>query len=132
MPNSRLALALAFAAAAIGLAELVYFSSGYLPRQWGPILLWASLPPLAAYWIATRFVRSTPAAAIICVGFGMALALGAWGLWDVTLGRGRGESLSGLIVIGMPAYQNVILVISLLAAWITEWKFRSVSSRASP
>jgi hypothetical protein len=123
-------LALAIATAAIGLAELVYFSSGYLPRQWGPILLWASLPPLAAYAVATLFVRSTPAAAIICVGLGMALALGAWGIWDVTLGPGRDESLSGLIVIAMPAYQSVILVISLLTAWITERRFRSASSRA--
>ena len=62
MPFSRFGLVLAALTASIGLAGLVYFADGYLPRQWPPIALWAVLPALATYWIATRYFRS-PAAA---------------------------------------------------------------------
>ncbi|MET0432452.1 MAG: hypothetical protein ABWZ86_08245, partial [Hyphomicrobium sp.] len=61
MPYARLALFLAMLTAAIGLGELVYFSAGYLPRQWLPIILWAVVPAPLFYWLASRFVRSVPA-----------------------------------------------------------------------
>ena len=126
MPYARLALLLAILTAAIGLGELVYFSAGYLPRQWLPIILWAAVPAPLFYWLASRFVRSVPAARIICAALGLALALGAYGAW-VTLGPGRDESLSGLIVIGVPAYQNALFLAGLLIAWIVERRFRSAS-----
>lgn len=128
MPFSRLALVLASLIAAIGLAELVYFSAGYLPRQWLPIVLWAAVPALLACWLATRFVRSTVAAYVVCTALGLALALGAYGAWDVTLGPGRDESLNGLIVISVPAYQNAMLLIGLVLAWIVERRVRSASA----
>ena len=128
MPYSRLALILAVLTAAIGLGELVYFSAGYLPRQWLPIIIWAAVPALLFYWLASRFVRSVPAARIICTALGLALAIGAYGAWDVTLGPGRNESLSGLIVIGVPAYQNMLFLAGLLIAWIVERRFRSASA----
>ena len=75
MPYARLALILAVLTAAIGLGELVYFSPGYLPRQWLPIILWAAVPAL-----------------------------------------------------GVPAYQNALLLAGLLIAWIVEQRFRSASA----
>jgi hypothetical protein len=44
------------------------------------------------------------------------------------LGPGRNESLSGLIVIGVPAYQNALFLAGLLIAWIVERRFRSASA----
>jgi len=110
MPYARLALLLAILTAAIGLGELVYFSAGYLPRQWLPIILWAAVP-----------------APLFYTALGLALAIGAYGAWDVTLGPGRNESLSGLIVIGVPAYQNALFLAGLLIAWIVERRFKSAS-----
>ena len=102
MPYSRLALVLAVLIAVIGVGELAYFSHGYLPRQWPPIVLWAAVPPLLAWWLATRFVRSRWGAFVICAALALALAFAAFGAWDVTLGPGRNESLGGLIVIMGP------------------------------
>ena len=82
MPYARLALLLAILTAAIGLGELVYFSAGYLPRQWLPIILWAAVPAPLFYRLASRVVRSVPAARIVCTALGLALALGAY---DVTV-----------------------------------------------
>lgn len=79
MPFSRLALVLATLIAAIGVGELVYFSDGYLPRQWLVIALWVVVPVLFAYWLAIRFFRSTAAARIVCAAFALALALGVFG-----------------------------------------------------
>jgi hypothetical protein len=110
MPYARLALFLAILTAAIGLGELVYFRAGYLPRQWLPIILWAAVPAPLFYWLASLVVRSVPAARIVCTALGLALALGAYGAWDVTLGPGRDESLSGLILIGVPVYQNALFL----------------------
>ncbi len=99
MPFARAALVLAAFTGAIGLAELIYFSAGYLPRQWGPIVLWAALPAPLACWLATRFARSKDAAAIMCATLLLALALGAFGAWDVTLGPNRHPSINGLVVV---------------------------------
>jgi len=126
MPYARLALLLAILTAAIGLGELVYFSAGYLPRQWLPIILWAAVPAPLFYWLASRFVRSVPAARIICAALGLALALGAYGAW-VTLGPGRDESLSGLILSGVPVYQTALFLAGLFIAWIVERRFKSAA-----
>jgi hypothetical protein len=60
-------------------------------------------------------------------GSGAALALGAYGAWDVTLGPGRDESLSGLILIGVPVYQNALFLAGLLIAWLVERRFKSAA-----
>jgi hypothetical protein len=127
MPYARLALFLAILTAAIGLGELVYFRAGYLPRQWLPIILWAAVPAPLFYWLASLVVRSVPAARIVCTALGLALALGAYGAWDVTLGPGRDESLSGLILIGVPVYQNALFLAGLLIAWLVERRFKSAA-----
>jgi hypothetical protein len=114
----RLGWVFAIAGAAIGLAELVYFSDGYLPRQWLPIALWAGLPMPMACWLGAKLTRTRLAARILAMGFGVALAFGIFGLWDVTLGPGQHESLNGLIVITVPAYQLAVLAVTLLATWL--------------
>jgi len=125
----RLGWVFAIAGAAVGLFELYHFSDGYLPRQWLPIALWAGLPlPLAA-WLGGKLVRSHPAQRILTMGLGMALALGLFGLWDVTLGPGKNESLNGLVVITIPAYQIALLAPTLMALWLI--RRREVSASAS-
>ena len=128
MPYRGLTLAFALAIAAINLGELLYFSPGYLPRQIGLIALWAGLPAPLVWFIGTRFIIKRQAARVLLGGLGIALALGAFGAWDVTIGPGRNESLSGLIVIMMPAYQNALILVSLIVAWIVERRIRSSAS----
>lgn len=128
MPFSRFALVLATLIAAIGVGELVYFSDGYLPRQWLVIALWVVIPVLFAYWLAARFFRSTAAATIVCAALALALALGVFGAWDVTLGPGRNESLNGLVVVGVPAYQYALLAVSWVIAWIIDRRAKSASA----
>jgi hypothetical protein len=118
MDLARLGWAFALAGSAIGLFELYHFSDGYEPRQWLPIALWAGVPlPLAA-WLGGKLVGTYRAQRILTVGLGIALALGLFGLWDVILGPGRNESLSGLVVITMPAYQIALLAPTLMTLWL--------------
>jgi len=125
----RLGWAFALAGAAIGLFELYYFSDGYQPRQWLPIALWVGVPlPLAA-WIGGKLSQTHPAQRILTMGLGVALALGLFGLWDVTLGPGKNESLNGLIVVTMPAYQIALLAPTLMAIWLV--RRRQVTASAS-
>lgn len=122
MDLARLGWAFALAGSAIGLFELLHFSDGYEPRQWLPIALWAGAPlPLAA-WLGGKLAGSHQAQRILTVGLGLALALGLFGLWDVTLGPGRNESLSGLVVITMPAYQIALLAPTLMTLWLVRRK----------
>jgi hypothetical protein len=114
----RLGWVFAIAGSAIGLAELAYFSDGYLPRQWLPIALWAGMPMPLSCWLGAKLARTRLAARVMATGLGAALALGAFGLWDVTLGPGQHESLSGLIVITVPAYQLAVLAVTLVATWL--------------
>jgi hypothetical protein len=130
MPHAALALVLALAVAAINLGELVYFSDGYLPHQILAILFWAVLPAPAAYWLANRLVRDARAAKVVCTGLGLALALGLLGAWDVVLGPGRDEPLNGLIVVSVPLYQNPLLVLTLLAAWLAQRWLKASSPAA--
>jgi hypothetical protein len=108
----------AFAGAFVGLAQLFYFSDGYLLRQLPVIALWAGATMPLAYWIGKLLVKTTRGARVLTAGLGLALALGIFGFWDVTLGSGREESLAGLIVIFMPAYQLAVLVVALVLAWL--------------
>jgi hypothetical protein len=118
MSNLSLARLFAIAGSIVALAELFYFSDGYLPRQLLPIALWAgALLPLA-FWIGRRLAKSARAATVLAAGLGLALALGLFGFWDVTFGSGREESLAGLIVIVMPAYQLAVLTVTLILVWI--------------
>jgi hypothetical protein len=128
----RLGWAFALAGAAIGLFELYYFSSGYEPRQWLPIALWAGLPMPLTAWIGGKLARSHPAQRILTMGLGIALALGLFGLWDVTLGPGRNESLNGLIVVTMPAYQIALLAPTLMAMWLVGRRDVSASASDGP
>jgi hypothetical protein len=118
MFNLSLARLFAVTGSIVALAELVYFSDGFLPRQLLPIALWAGgLMPLA-YWIGKRLVKSPRAAVVLTAGLGLALALGLFGFWDVTFGSGREESLAGLIVIVMPAYLLAVLTVTLILVWL--------------
>jgi hypothetical protein len=128
MPHAAVALVLALATGAVNLAELVAFSDGYLPRQILLIALWAVLPALGVYWLGKRFIRSALPAKLLCGGLGLALALGAFGAWDVFLGPGRDEPLNGLIVVMVPTYQNLVLLVSFVASWLVEWRLRSSAS----
>ena len=108
----------AIAGSIVALAELIHFSDGYLPRQLLPIALWAGgLMPLA-YWVGKRLVKSARSAMVLTAGLGIALGLGLFGFWDVVFGSGREESLAGLIVIVMPAYQLAVLAVTLILVWI--------------
>ena len=118
MFNLKLARLFAVAGSLIALGELFYFSDGYLPRQLLLIALWAGgLMPLA-YWIGKRLVKSARGAMVLTVGLGLAMGLGLFGFWDVIFGSGREESLAGLIVVVMPAYQLAILMVTLILVWL--------------
>jgi hypothetical protein len=125
MPHAVIALVLALAVAAINLGELAYFSDGYLVQQYLPIFLWAVLPAAAVYWLGTRLLAAALPAKLLCAGLGVALTLGLFGAWDVFLGPGRDEPLSGLIVIAAPAYQNFVLLVALFVAWLVERRLRA-------
>jgi hypothetical protein len=128
----RLGWAFAFAGAAIGVFELYYFSGGYEPRQWLPIALWAGLPMPLTAWLGGKLAGTPQAQRILAMGLGVGLALGLFGLWDVTLGPGRNESLSGLVVITMPAYQIALLAPTLMAMWLVRRRELSVSASDGP
>lgn len=123
-----LAWVFAIAGAAIGLGELIYFADGYLPHQVAAIALWVGIPMPAAAWFGVRLVRSPAGARMLATGLGVALALGLFGLWDVTVGPGKDESLSGLIVITMPAYQIAFLASTLMALWLMAKRHVSTSA----
>jgi hypothetical protein len=130
MPYGPLALLLAAAIAAVNLGELAWFSNGYLPRQMAAIALWAGLPAPVAYLLGARTLRSGWGARILIGAMALALGVGLFGAWDVLLGPGREEPLNGLIVVVAPTYQNAVLALGLVAAWIAEWRIRAWASRA--
>lgn len=130
-PRLRFAMiALGVSVAAINFAELIHFSSGYLPRQILAILLWAVLPAPFLAWLGVRFARSRTAATILCTALTIALAIGLFGAWDVFLGPGKDEPLSGLIVVVGPTAQNALLFIGAAGAFLLE-RFRPASRRGA-
>ena len=104
----RLGWAFALAGAAIGLFELYYFSGGYEPRQWLPDCSVGRLTH-AAHGVDRRQARAD---AIRRSGYrhdgsrDWLSPSDLFGLWDVTLGPGRNESLSGLMVIRCPPIRS--------------------------
>ena len=129
MPFSVLAVVLAAATAAVNMFELAWFGDGYLARQIAAIVAWAGLAAPAACLLGLKTIRTVPAALCVCAGLVLALLLGLYGAWNVLWGPGRDEPLRGLIVVTAPAYQNALLLASLLLAWLVEWRVRASASR---
>ncbi len=71
MSTLTLARLFAIAGSIVALAELAYFSDGYLPRQLLPIALWAGAMMPLAYWVGKRLVKGPRAAAVLTAGAGL-------------------------------------------------------------
>jgi len=107
--DRRLIVAARFVAIASLLQAIVYGLYGLDNYEWQLrpfILVWMSVPIPLAYWLGTKFARTSTSFAIVLLGLIAALAFAAWAYWEITWGVSRHtESMSGLLFVFAPLYQ---------------------------